>query len=49
MDEKYAALASIEPDGSVSVLVFSALVLCAAFGEVSTGLLAPAMPILGSL
>lgn len=49
MEEKHAELASIKPDGSVSVVVFSTLVLCAAFGEVSTGLLAPAMPILGSI
>jgi len=49
MEEKHAELASIKQDGSVSVVVFSTRVLCAAFGEVSTGLLAPAMPILGSI
>lgn len=35
--------------GRSGALVFSTLVLCAAFGEVSTGLLVPAMPLLGKI
>lgn len=35
--------------GEAGVLVFATLVLCAAFGEVSTGLIVPAMPTLGAL
>ena len=35
--------------GSAGVLVFATLVLCAAFGEVATGLVVPAMPALGEL
>lgn len=35
--------------GRAGVPVFSTLVLCASFGEVSTGLLVPAMPSLGSI
>ena len=31
------------------ILVFSTLIICAAFGEVSTGLIVPAMPTLGEL
>jgi DHA1 family bicyclomycin/chloramphenicol resistance-like MFS transporter len=50
MEDKHTELASIKPGGSLKFfLLFSTLVLCAAFAEVSTGLLAPAMPILGSL
>jgi len=40
---------TIKPPGSGDVLVFSTLVLCAAFGDVSTGLFVPAMPSLGKI
>ena len=35
--------------GDAGVLVFATLVLCAAFGEVATGLVVPAMPALGEI
>ena len=35
--------------GDAGVLVFATLVLCAAFGEVTTGLVVPAMPALGEI
>ena len=35
--------------GEAGVLVFATLVLCAAFGEVATGLVVPAMPALGEI
>lgn len=37
------------PLGRAGTLVFATLVLCAAFGEVATGLIVPAMPSLGNI
>ena len=47
MHERTDAATPPPPHGTRGGLVFATLVLCAAFGEVSTGLLAPAMPTLG--
>ena len=38
-----------KPLSQASMLIFSTLVLCAAFGEVATGLVVPAMPALGEI
>ena len=38
-----------KPPDSAGALVFATLVLCAAFGEVATGLVVPAMPALGEI
>lgn len=35
--------------GRVGILVFATLVVCTAFGEVATGLIVPAMPMLGEI
>ena len=40
---------AIEPRPSGGILVFATLVLCTAFGEVATGLIVPAMPVLGEV
>lgn len=47
MSDQPAASPHPSPAVSHRGLVFATLVLCAAFGEVATGLLAPAMPTLG--
>ena len=49
MQEKSVSQSSSKPPGSAGVLVFATLVLCAAFGEVATGLVVPAMPALGEI
>ena len=49
MNEEAAGHTAMKSSGSAGVLVFSTLVLCAAFGEVATGLIVPAMPALGAL
>ena len=49
MNEKHSEMGHSEPDGRAGVLLFATLVLCAAFGEVATGLLTPALPTLGVL
>ena len=49
MNEEPAGHTAIKSSGSAGVLVFSTLVLCAAFGEVATGLIVPAMPAFGAL
>ena len=49
MDEEPASAAVDKPREGAGVLVFATLVICAAFGEVATGLLVPAMPTLGEL
>lgn len=43
------SLSTAKPNGRVGGLVFATLVLCAAFGEVATFLLGPALPALGKL
>lgn len=40
---------AIKHPGSAGMLVFATLVLCAAFGEVATFVLAPALPVLGQI
>lgn len=49
--ERQSAIKSpaIKSPGGAGVLVFATLVLCAAFGEVATGLVVPAMPALGEI
>ena len=42
-------MSTVAPKGSAGTLVFATLVLYAAFGEVATGLLGPAMPTLGAV
>lgn len=49
MHEANTGAPASRPPGHASVLVFSTLVLCAAFGEVATGLVVPAMPELGEV
>jgi MFS transporter, DHA1 family, multidrug resistance protein len=49
MNEDSVRQSTIKSSGSAGVLVFSTLVLCAAFGEVATGLIVPAMPALGEI
>jgi DHA1 family bicyclomycin/chloramphenicol resistance-like MFS transporter len=49
VQEKSFSQSSPKPPGSAGVLVFATLVLYAAFGEVATGLLVPAMPALGEI
>jgi MFS transporter, DHA1 family, multidrug resistance protein len=49
MQEAPASKPALRSLGDPGVLVFSTLVLCAAFGEVATGLVVPAMPALGEL
>lgn len=49
MQEASASKPTRRSPGEASVLVFSTLVLCAAFGEVTTYLVVPAMPALGGL
>lgn len=41
--------AAVGDDRGVGPLIFAVLVLCAAFGEVATGLLVPALPLLGEV
>ena len=49
MNEEPEGHTAIKSSGNAGVLVFSTLVLCAAFGEVATGLIVPAMPAFGAL
>ena len=49
MPEDAASQSAPRTRGGAGMLVFSTLVLCAAFGEVATGLVVPAMPALGEL
>ena len=49
MQEKSVSQSAPKPPGSAGFLVFATLVLYAAFGEVATGLLVPAMPALGEI
>ena len=49
MQEEPVSQSTIKSVGSAGVLVFATLVLCAAFGEVATGLIVPAMPALGEI
>ena len=49
MNEDRARRSAGTSPASAGVLVFATLVLCAAFGEVATGLVVPAMPALGDL
>jgi DHA1 family bicyclomycin/chloramphenicol resistance-like MFS transporter len=49
MNEDSARQSTIKSPGSAGILVFATLVLCAAFGEVATGLVVPAMPALGEI
>ena len=49
MQEKPVSQSAPKPPGSAGVLVFATLVLYAAFGEVATGLVVPAMPALGEI
>jgi len=49
VQEKPVSQSAPKPPGSAGVLVFATLVLCAAFGEVATGLVVPAMPALGEI
>ncbi|MEC7487984.1 MAG: multidrug effflux MFS transporter [Pseudomonadota bacterium] len=49
MPEKSVNQLASNPPGRAGVLLFSTLVLCAAFGEVATGLIVPAMPSLGNI
>ena len=49
MPEDSANQFSPRSRGDAGVLVFATLVLCAAFGEVATGLVVPAMPALGEI
>lgn len=49
MNEDSAGQSAPKPDGSAGILVFATLVLCAAFGEVATGVVVPAMPALGEI
>lgn len=49
MQDETAGRSAPAPQGRAKVLVFATLVLCAAFGEVATGLIAPAMPAIGDL
>ena len=49
MQEKPVSQSGPKPPGSAGVLVFATLVLYAAFGEVATGLVVPAMPALGEI
>jgi DHA1 family bicyclomycin/chloramphenicol resistance-like MFS transporter len=49
MQEAPASKAARKSPGGAGVLVFSTLVLYAAFGEVATGLVVPAMPALGEI
>lgn len=49
MPEDSASKLAPRSRGDAGVLVFATLVLCAAFGEVATGLVVPAMPALGEI
>ena len=49
MNEDSARQPAIKSPGNAGILIFATLVLCAAFGEVATGLVVPAMPILGGI
>jgi DHA1 family bicyclomycin/chloramphenicol resistance-like MFS transporter len=49
VQEKPVSQSGPKPPGSAGVLVFATLVLYAAFGEVATGLVVPAMPALGEI
>ena len=49
MHQESAGQSAVKSHGSAGILVFATLVICAAFGEVATGLVVPAMPALGEL